>query len=359
MSTPANKIKIGKRLVGDGEPCFVIAEAGANWKYCSDMQKNYEHALKLIDAAVEARADAVKFQIYRAKKMYPKNAGFADYLKNPKSIYDIIEEMEVPYEWIPKLKNYCDKKGILFTATPFDEQSADELAKVDMAVYKIASYSVSNTPFLSHIAKKGKPIILSTGASDLEDVKKAIKAIQAAGNNQIALMQCTAKYPAPMDTLNLMAIPKMKQMFGVPVGFSDHSRNPIIGPVAAVACGASIIEKHYTSDNNLDGPDHKFAVLCDELKQMVNAIHETEKALGSGEKVVLEGEKELHAFARHRVHSLMSIKKGESITHENVALLRSGKVKPGAEPERFAFIIGKKAKHDIAEGEGVHEADVE
>lgn len=343
--------------IGDGNPCFIIAEIGANWKYCEDMGKNYQHAIKLIDAAVEAKADAVKFQVYRAEKMYPKEAGCADYLKNQKSIYQIIKDMELPYEWLPKLKEYCDKRGIIFTATPFDEKSADELEKVGIEFYKIASYTISHLPLLEHIAKKGKPIILSSGASNMEDITKAIQTIKDAGNNQIFLMQCTAKYPAPMESLNLKTIPKMKEIFSIPVGFSDHSRDPIIGPTAAVALGANILEKHYTSDNNLDGPDHKFAILIPELKEMVHAIRETEKALGSEEKIIVKSEEELYKFARRHVHTTKNISRGEKFTEENTAVLRSGRLEPGVEPKEFKNILGKSSKRDLKEGEGVQKGD--
>lgn len=350
-------MKIGNKTIGNGNPCFIIAEIGANWKYCNDPEKNYEHTLKLIDLAKEAGADAAKFQVYRAKKLYPKEAGLADYLKNPKSIYQIIEEMELPYEWIPKLKDYCDKKGIIFMATPFDEQSADELEKAGVEIYKIASYTISHLPLLEYIAKKRKPMILSTGASNLEDIRKAVEIIKSTGNTQIALMQCTAKYPAPLTSLNLKTIPKMKELFNLPVGFSDHSRNPVIGPVAAVALGANILEKHCTSNNNLEGPDHKFAVLMDEFKEMVNAVRETEKTLGSNEKSILRDEEELYKFARMHVHTLKAIKKGEKFTDENTAVLRSGKIKPGVDPYEFKNIVGKTAKRNLKEGEGVQKGD--
>ncbi len=346
-------IRIGDRQIGDGAPCFVIAEAGANWRYCDDVGKNYEHALKLIDIATKANADAVKFQIYRAKRMYTKSAGFADYIGKEKSIYRIIEEMEVPYEWLPKLKEYCDKKDIIFLATPFDEKSADELEAVGMDAYKIASYTINHLPLLEYIAELGKPMIMSTGASSIKDIKDSVECVKKAGNNKLALMQCTAKYPAPLDTLNLRAIPELKKRFNVPVGFSDHSREPLPAPLGAVALGADLIEKHYTTDNALEGPDHGFAILPHELKELVTHIRQVEESLGSGEKIIQDGEKELYEFARRSIHAVREIKKGETLTSDNIAVLRPGKVKPGLEPKFLDKVLGKKAKGDIMVDEGI------
>ena len=342
-------MKIGSHIIGRGNPCFVIAEAGANFRISENYDENFKHALKLIDIASEGGADAVKFQIYRASKLYVKNAGFADYIGKKKSIYDIIQEMEVPYEWLHKLKKYCDKKDIMFSATPFDMQSADELEKVGMQFYKIASYSLTDFPLLKHVAKKGKPIILSTGTSSFKDIQDAVNYIKKCGNDQIILLQCTAKYPAPLNTINLNVIKTLKEKFDLPVGFSDHSREPFIAPLGAVALGAAVIEKHYTTDNNLPGPDHGFAILPDELKQMVLMIKQMKNALGSGEKKVLNEEKELFDFARHFIYSIKEIKKGEIFTINNIDTLRPGKTQHGLEPKYFEEILGKKALVDIPE----------
>lgn len=348
-------IKIGKRLIGHGEPCFIIAEAGANFRISNDPQVNFKHALKLIEIAVEAKADAVKFQLYRARHLYVKNAGYADYIGKKKSIYQIIKEMEVPYEWLPKLKNYCDDQGIFFLCTPFDEKSADHLEKINVEAYKIASYTITHLPLIRHIAKKGKPIIISTGASNIQDIERAIKTIKNTGNAQIAVMQCTAKYPAPLSTINLKIIPELIRKFEIPVGLSDHSQEPIITPLGAVALGANLIEKHFTTDNNLPGPDHKFAILGEQLKEMTSSIRKLEEALGEEGKRVLEEEKYLYNFARRYIYANKNIKKGKTFTKDNLIILRSGNKKKGLEPSKYYEILGKKASLDIKKGDPLTE----
>jgi len=346
------KISVGKRLVGGEEPCFIIAEAGANFKYSDDPKKNFKHALKLIDIAAEAKADAVKFQLYLASRLYTKKAGYADYIGKKKSIYEIIEDMELPPGWIPKLKKHCDKRGVFFLASPFDEESTDELEDVGVEAYKIASYTITHKPLIQHIAQKGRPIILSTGASSIQDIERAMEWIRGI-NSEVALMQCTAKYPAPPSTLNIRVIPELKNRFKVPVGFSDHSREPIVAPLGAVALGADVIEKHYTTDNTLDGPDHGFAILPNELRQLVESVRWLEEALGDEEKVVQDQEEELYTFARRSIHAIDNVKRGEGFSRKNIAVLRDGKVDPGLAPEHFESVLGKKAARDIKADEGI------
>ena len=349
------ELKIGDKHIGEGYPCFIIAEAGANFKISEDPEVNFKHALKLIDIAVDAKADAVKFQLYSAKKLYVKDAGSANYIGKEKSIFEIIKEMELPKEWLPKLKDYCDEKGIIFLCTPFDEESVDELEKIDIKAYKIASYSISHIPLLKYIASKHKPIIMSTGASNLVDIEKAINALRSEENDQIAIMQCTAKYPAPLENINLRVIPMLKERFNIPVGLSDHSREPVIAPMGAVALGAKIIEKHYTTNNNLPGPDHGFAILPGGLKELVSNIHALEKCLGSKTKDVQQSEKELYNFCRRKIFASKDIKKGEIFTKENLIILRSGKKMGVLEPEKINEIIGKTAKKDIKINEPIQE----
>lgn len=353
------EIKIGKSVINQDSSCYIIAEAGANFRISDDSEKNYKHALKLIDIAVKAKADAVKFQLYRASKMYVETAGFADYIGKHKSIFEIIKEMEVPYEWLPKLKEYCDSKNITFLCTPFDEESADELEKIGIEAYKIASYSITHLPLLKHIAKKNKPMILSTGASNFADIHDAIKAIKDSGNNSIALLQCTAKYPAPLSSINLKAIPQLQKELGVLVGLSDHSREAIIAPMGAVSLGAKIIEKHYTTDNKLPGPDHGFAILPEELKQLVNHIRKLEKTLGNGKKAILDDEKELLNFARRFIYAKTDIPKGNIFTKENIVVLRSGNSERGLEPKYYDDIIGKKSLANIKTNQPIKESSVE
>lgn len=347
------KIRIADRLVGPDESAFIIAEAGANFRISDDPEDNFHHALKLIDIAVDAKADAVKFQLYKAEKLYVENAGYADYIGKKKSIYDIIQETEVPYDWLSKLKKYCDDKNIIFLCTPFDEESADELEKVNIQAYKIASYSISHLPLIKYIAGKDKPVILSTGAADIEDIENAISTIRKTGNEKICLMQCTAKYPAPLKTINLKVIPNFIKKFDVPIGLSDHSREPSIAPMGAVALGAKIIEKHFTTDNKLPGPDHGFAILPNELKLLVKNIRKLEEALGDETKNVQSEEKELHRFCRRRIYATRDIEPGETLNKNNIAILRSGKQKKGLDPIYFENILGKKTSEKIKKGEPI------
>jgi len=346
-------IKIGDKYIGEGYPCFIIAEAGANFRISENPEVNFKRALKLIDVAVDAKTDAVKFQLYSAKKLYVKNAGSAKYIGKKKPIFEIIKEMELPKKWLPKLKKYCDDKGIIFLCTPFDEESTDVLEEVGIEAYEIASYSITHLPLLKYIAKKGKPIIISSGASNIEDIENAIKIIKNQRDNPIALMQCTAKYPAPLSTINLKTIPHFIKKLNIPIGLSDHSRNPIIAPLGATALGAKIIEKHFTIDNQSPGPDHAFAILPNELKNMVHHIRSVEEALGSKQKRVLEEEKELHDFARRYIYAKEDIKKGNIFSDENLVVLRSGRQKKGMLPSELDRIKGKKASKNIKEQEPI------
>lgn len=334
------KVRIGERWVGNGEPCFIIAEAGSNH------DGRLEQARRLIDVAASAGADAVKFQIFRANRLYPRSAGVSGYLKITKPIYDIIAEMEMPYEWLPELAACCREKGILFLASVFDEESADQL-DAHVEAFKIASYEMTHLPLIRHIAKKGKPVIISTGTANLDEVTETVKEFRGTGNDDLILMQCTAAYPAPLETLNLRAIATLRSTFGAPVGLSDHSRDPVVGPLAAMALGANLIEKHFTLSNELPGPDHRFALESAELKLMIQKVRETEKALGSGEKVVQPVEAELRGFARRSIFAVKDIAAGEELTRDNIAVLRCGKLPAGLHPKDYPRLLGRRAARHI------------
>jgi N-acetylneuraminate synthase len=346
------KITIGNHQVGDGERCFIIAEAGSNHN------GNLEQAFRLIDVAVEAQADAVKFQLFRASKLYPKSAGRSDYLKLDKSIYDVINEMEMPYEWLPDLANYCQEQGIMFLASPFDEESVDQLDPY-VPAYKIASYEMTHLPLVRHIARKGKPTIISTGTANLEEVDETVAAFFETGNKDLMLMQCTASYPAPVESLNLKAITTMKSAFKVPVGLSDHSRDPLTGPTAAVAIGANLVEKHYTLSNLLPGPDHSYAIEPGELKQMVQTIRKVELAMGTGEKVAQPAEAELLEFARRYIFSSQPIRQGDVFSDQNLVVLRKGNLASGLLPKEWDRVVGVRASRDIEAETPVTTADLE
>lgn len=275
------RVKIGKRLVGDGEPCFIIAEAGSNHNGKISLAK------KLIDVAKEAGADAVKFQYFRAEDLYPQKSSQVEYLRKlgiSKPIFEIIKEMEIPFQWTVELARYCQTKKIIFFASVFSEKEVDIL-KPYVPAFKIASYELTHLPLIEYAAKVGKPIIISTGAaSGINEIRKAVEVVKKVGNNQICLMQCTAKYPAPIESLNALVIQTLKKEFQIPVGLSDHSLNPFYGAAAAMAAGANLYEKHFTISRKMKGPDHSFALEPKELKDCVALIRNTEKALGSREK---------------------------------------------------------------------------
>jgi N-acetylneuraminate synthase len=344
-------LSIGARTIGPDQPCFVIAEAGSNH------DGRLAQALEMIDVAADAGADAVKFQLFRASRMYPRTAGVSDYLKSATPIYDIIAAMEMPYAWLPELAEHSAKRGIIFLVTAFDEQSADHLdGWVD--AFKIASYEMTHIPFVQHVAAKGKPLIVSTGTASIDEIATTVDAARAAGNRALALMQCTAAYPAPLASLNIRALATMATRFHVPVGLSDHSRDPVVAPIAAVACGASIIEKHFTLSNDLAGPDHRFALEPPELHLMVERIRQTEQVLGTGEKVPAAVEDELRAFARRSIFAIRPIAAGEVLSVDNIAVLRCGKLAAGLPPAEFAHVLGRQAARDISVDASVQAGDL-
>lgn len=335
------RIQLGERWVGDGEPVFIVAEAGSNHN------GDFEQALQLIDVAADAGADAVKFQHFKAAKLYPKSAGESDYLNTPRSIYDIIHDMETPDEWVPRLAEYCRKKKLEFLSSPFDETSAD-LLNPYVPAFKVASYEMTHVPFLRYIARKRKPMIVSTGAASLDEVLRAVEVIRSEGNEQIIVLQCTAKYPAPLEAMNAKAIVSLRNATGLPTGLSDHSRDPTLAPVVAVALGACLIEKHFTLSNSLPGPDHAFAIEPHELKALVQRVREAELALGHGRKEPLPEEQELRVFARRSIFAIRDIRVGERLSLDNVAVLRCGKLGFGLPPELLGNVIGRTAAKPIS-----------
>jgi sialic acid synthase SpsE/RimJ/RimL family protein N-acetyltransferase len=341
------------------EHVFVIAEAGSNWRMGTPA-RDLAMARSLIDVAAVAGADAVKFQTYRPETVYVPNAGQSDYLADAglrQDIRAIFADLAMPYEMIPELASYCAQKKVLFMSTPF---SPADFAAIDphAAVHKVASYEISHLRLLECIGRAAKPVVVSTGASREADIDWAVRTLRENGASQICLMQCTAKYPAPPESMNLRVIPWMRKRFGVTVGLSDHSRHPVRAPVCAVSLGARVIEKHFTLDNRLPGPDHAFAVLPGELAQMIQAIRETETILGSPIKEIQAVEKELHLFARRGVQAVRQIKKGEILREDdNIAILRPGKQSPGVHPKRLMEMTGKKATRDIPLGDGIKEKD--
>lgn len=340
------ELVVGKRKIGD-HPCFIIAEAGSNH------DRDLDQAFRLIDVAVEAGADAVKFQTYSAESMYSKKTPKPQYLKKKElsakdeSLWDVIKRIEMPREWHPKLADYCAKKNIIFMSTPFDLRAVDELEGVGVLAYKIASFEITHLPLLEKVGKTGKPVILSTGMADLPDIERALGIIYKTGNDQVALLHCAVNYPPKHEDLNLRAMDTMRQAFQVPVGFSDHTLG-ITADIAAVARGASIIEKHFTLDRNLKGPDHPFALEPVELKDMVGAIRETERSLGSPIKKHTEAEKELYRIGRRSLVAACKIAKGRKITREMIEVKRPGY---GIPTKDMDLAVGRQAKRNIDEDE--------
>ena len=338
---------------------FVIAEAGSNWKVGS-YNEDIKRAKKLIGVASECGADAVKFQTFRTNTVYVPNAGNSDYLEKygiKKSINKIFENAEMPYEMLKELAEFCNKENIQFMSTPFSVTDATAINE-HVKIHKVASYEINHIRLLEYLAKTKKPIILSTGASNYDEIDFAVNILKKYHVKEYALLQCTAKYPAPLESLNLLTIPEMKKRYKISIGLSDHSLDPIIGPVMAVGLGARIIEKHFTLDKNLVGPDHIFALDPAELKKMVEVIRSSEKTFGDGKKRVLDVEKELRSFAVRRIQAIKDIKKGERFTEGyNMDVLRPGNRTKGAEARFLLKINGKKSKRSIKSGEGIRLKD--
>ncbi len=334
---------------------YIIAEAGSNWRMGTP-QRDLEMAKRLIEVAVEAKADAVKFQTYRAETVYAPNAGTVAYLASHGiggDIHSIFRDLSMPYEMVAVLHAYCVEKGIDFLSTPF---SPADFVAVDpfVPIHKIASYEVSHLRLLQLAARSKKPVILSTGASEEEDIAWAVELLRQEGCTDLTLMQCTLKYPTPPDSVNLRAMVRLKERFNVAVGLSDHSRHPVYAPLGAVALGATIIEKHYTLDNRLPGPDHFFAITAEELKEMVQAIRQVELMLGSAHKSVQEVEKEMYHFGRRRIQTIQPVAVGELFREgHNIAILRPGHQSHGLHPSFLPQVEGKMATRNIAAGAGV------
>lgn len=338
---------------------LIIAEAGSNWRM-GRYERDLHMAKTLIDVAVDAGADVVKFQTYRAETVYVKQAGQVKYLEDSgafKDIREIFSDLSMPYEMVPELHAYCSKAGIYFLSTPFSKQ---DFAAVDpfVTMHKIASYEINHVRLLELAAASKKPILLSTGASVEEDIAWAVDFLKAHESGPVTLMQCTLRYPTPVESANLKVIPWLHQRFGLPVGLSDHTRDPIVAPVTAVALGATVIEKHYTLDNRLPGPDHFFAITAEELKQMVRAIRETEQLLGNGNKEIELAEEEMYRFGRRGVQALLDINVGDILREGvNVDILRPGKQSRGAHPKFLSQIEGKQALRPIKAGSGLQPGD--
>ncbi len=337
-------ISIAGQPVGPGEPCFVIAEAGVNHN------GQIEIAHRLIDAAVDAGADAVKFQTFSADRLVTVDAPKAGYqvetTGGDESQYAMLKRLELGPEMHRQLMNHCWDRGILFMSTPFDEQSADLLYNFDVAVFKLPSGEIPNLPFLAYVARFGKPLIVSTGMSTLDEVRTAVQTIRRAGNKQIALLHCVSSYPTAPEDMNLRAMQTMRAAFDLPVGFSDHTPGIEI-PLAAAALGACIVEKHFTLDRSLPGPDHRASLEPYELAAMVVGIRKVEAALGDGVKEPRPGELEVAVVVRKSLVAACDIEAGTALTAEMIAIKRPG---TGLAPALHDSLVGKTTVVAIPQG---------
>lgn len=318
---------------------FIIAEAGVNHNGSLELAK------RLVDAAVDAGADAVKFQTFKADKLVSKSAQKADYQKKTTSAdesqYEMIKKLELDEDAHRELIRHCKEKQIMFLSTPFDHGSIDMLNDFGMPIFKIPSGEITNLPYLRHVGGLGKEVILSTGMADLGEIEDALGALIQAGTpkDKITVLHATTEYPCPIDEVNLRAMQTIRDAFGVKVGYSDHTQG-IEVPIAAVALGACVIEKHFTLDCSMEGPDHKASLEPQELKAMVQAIRHIDQALGDGIKRLSKSETKNIAIARKSIVAACAIKMGEIFSAENITIKRPGN---GISPMRWDEVMGQVA----------------
>lgn len=331
---------------------YIIAEAGIN--HNGDL----ERALNMVDVAAEAGVDAIKFQAFQAEALVQPNAEKASYQKERTNTEESQLEMLRQYELTPtefcEVANRAVARGIDFICTPFDYQSVDMLEHLPISAIKIASGEITNHPLLRYAASKGKPLILSTGMATLGEIEAALEVVRATGCQKMVLLHCTSSYPVPDDEVNLRVINSLATVFGLPVGFSDHTLGTDVA-VAAVALGAVIIEKHFTLDKALPGPDHAMSLDPEELRRLVCAIRRVEKALGSPIKRVTPTEEEVKRAVRRSICAARDIKCGEQITEGMITCKRPG---TGIPPTMVGLVVGRKARRDIKSGDQLSWGDV-
>jgi len=336
-------MKIGNREIGGNAPAYIIAEMSANHA------GNIENAKKIIHAAKEAGADCIKIQTYTADTLTidcdKPYFHIGEGTWNGENLYQLYEKAYTPWEWQPELKKEAESVGLDFFSTPFDKSSVDFLEEMEIGFYKIASFEIVDIPLIKYVASKGKPVIMSTGMSTMGEIEDAVNAIRSQGNEQIALLRCASAYPAITDEMNLSTMRNMAEVFGVPVGLSDHSMGSV-GAVTAVAMGAKIIEKHFCLDRAIENPDSSFSMNPQEFAQMVRDVRQAEKAIGRVSYGPTEQEKSNITF-RRSIFCVKDIKKGERLTEENIRVIRPGH---GLAPKYYEEILGQVALADIERG---------
>lgn len=341
-------IQIGQYQIGPGYPCFIIAEAGVN--HNGDMKLAHD----LIDSAGEAGADAVKFQSFVAEDLVTPQAAKAGYQVQTTGDgggqYEMLKKLELNQEQQSELKAHCDRVGIIYLCTPYEEKSADLLEGLNVAAYKVSSTDTTNLPFLAYLAKKNNPVILSTGMSTLGEVEDAVNVLQSNGlTGKIIILHCTSEYPAPIEELNLKAMDTMAKAFGCPVGFSDHTPGISVSPWA-VALGACVVEKHFTLDRTMEGPDHQVSMEPQELKELVQAVRNVEAALGDGIKRPMPSEVDNKPRMQKSLFARRNIKAGQIFRAVDLACKRPG---AGLKPAWLERTIGKRALKDIQKDEQI------
>jgi pseudaminic acid synthase len=320
---------------------FIIAELSANHN------NDFNLAVKTIEAMAEAGANAVKVQTYKPESLtIDSDTGYfaprTEGLWKGYTPWKLYSEAAMPYEWQPKLKKIAEELGLVFFSSPFDKEGVDFLESIDVPMYKIASFEITDIPLIEYAASKGKPMIISTGVAEIDDIELAIETCRKVGNNDITLLKCTSQYPSTIEQANLHTIPNMKERFGVKVGLSDHTMGHLV-PTVAVSLGATIVEKHFILDRKLGGPDSAFSMEPHEFKEMVQAIRQVEAALGKVTYEVSENDKN----RRRSLFVVEDIKAGEMITEKNVRSIRPGF---GMHPKYLKVVIGKVAKENIEKG---------
>lgn len=323
---------------------FIIAELSANHN------NDFDLAVKTIEAMAKTGADAVKVQTYRPESLTidldtgyfaPRTEG----LWKGYTPWNLYTEAAMPYGWQPKLKKVAEELGLVFFSSPFDLEAVDFLETLDVPMYKIASFEITDIPLIEYAASKGKPMIISTGVADEKDIQLAIDTCKKAGNHDITLLKCTSQYPATIEQANLLTIPDMKKRFGVEVGVSDHTMGSLV-PTVAVTLGAKVVEKHFILDRNLGGPDSAFSMQPDEFREMVNAVRQVEASLGQVTYEVAEKDQQ----RRRSLFVVEDIKAGEIITEKNIRSIRPGF---GLHPKHYHEVLGKKSKVDLKKGEAL------
>ena len=338
------EFNISDKKIGEGYPTFIIAELSANH------MNDFDIAVKTIEAMADAGADAVKFQTFTPDTITIDCDNEYFHIKqgtvwDGQILHELYEDAYMPWVWQPKLKKVAEDLGLIVFSSPFDKTSVDFLEDMGVPAYKIASFEITDIPLIEYVASKGKPIIISTGIASLEDIELAVKACLNKDNDKIALLKCTSSYPAPLEEINLNTIPDINDKFGVIVGLSDHTLGGEVS-TAAVALGASIIEKHFILDRNMGGPDSEFSMEPQEFKQMVDSIRNVEKALGEVSYELSDKMKSNREFSRS-LFVVKDMKKGEIITEDNVRSIRPGF---GLHPKYLKEILGKRINKDLKKG---------